>query len=408
MSLPLAVTGGAARVGYVLKVFPRVSETFVINEVRALEALGESLRIFSLHRGDPAVPHGVLRELRSPVLTVEDELPDDVAVAAARQRLAHEFDPADRDALLPRKYVRLALRLAALVRTHGVGHLHAHFASRATHVAALAARLAGCSYSCTAHAKDIYHEAVDPRVLRWKLAGARFVVTVTDYNQAHLRRLVADQPDVAARVVRLYNGVDLTRFRPCAEPAAGPPLVLAVGRLVEKKGFPVLVEACRLLAARGVAFACEIIGGGPDEPALAAQIAAGGLAGTVTLRGVVPTEQVAARLADAAVVALPCVVARDGNVDALPTILLEAMASARPVVSTCLSGIPEIVVPGETGLLMPPGDAAALADALAALLDDPGRRRAMGQAGRRRAEHLFDLHANAAHLRRWLRAEMGA
>lgn len=396
----------SARIGYVLKVFPRVSETFVINEIRAVEALGTGVAIFSLHQAEPDVPHGVLRELRAQPSRVDAlPAPDEAQVGRTARRLADRLgvDAAQRPALLPRKYVRLAMQLAELADAAGVRHLHAHFASRSGHVAALAATLLGGTYSVTAHAKDLYHRDVDPAVLRWKLARARFVITVTDYNRRFLDTVLADTRN-APPVIRLYNGVDLARFPATPPPRDEAPLVLAVGRLVEKKGFDVLVDACALLQARGVAFRCEIIGGGAEAAPLRARIAAAGLDARLALRGVLPTEAVAARLGDAALVTLPCVVGEDGNVDALPTVLLEAMACARPVVSTRLSGIPEIVDDGATGLLVPPRDAAALADALQALLADPARAAAMGRAGRARAEERFDLHRNAAVLRERLLA----
>ena len=400
----------ALRIGYVLKVFPRVSETFVINEIRAVEGMGTDVAIFSLHQAEPGVPHGVLRELRAQPSRVDAlPAPDEARIGRTVRRLAArlEVDEAQRAALLPRKYVRLAMQLAELADAAGVRHLHAHFASRSGHVAALAAALLGGTYSVTAHAKDLYHRDVDPAVLRWKLARARLVVTVTDYTPRFLDGLLAETRG-APPVLRLYNGVDLARFHATAPPRDAAPLLLAVGRLVEKKGFDVLVDACALLQARGVAFRCEIIGGGAEEAALRARIAAAGLDARLTLRGVLPTEAVAARLADAAVVTLPCVVGADGNVYALPTVLLEAMACARPVVSTALSGIPEIVDDGVTGLLVPPRDAAALADALQALLTDPARAAALGRVGRSRAEERFDLHRNAAVLRDRLLAVVAA
>jgi len=149
-----------------------------------------------------------------------------------------------------------------------------------------------------------------------------------------------------------------------------------------------------------VGFSCEIIGGGAGEAALRAQIEELGLRSVVALSGSLTTEEVGERLGEAALVTLPCVVGADGNVDALPTVLLEAMGAARPVVSSRLSGIPEIVVDGETGLLVPPNDAERLADALQCVLGDPVRAAAMGRAGRARAEALFDLHRNAGEIRR--------
>ncbi len=391
--------------GYVLKVFPRVSETFVINEIRALEACGERVCVFSLHEPDTTVPHRILDELRCPVFVVDrGDVPSDATIASTRKQLERRF-PGDallHARLLPRKYVSLAVRLAALVREQQVVRLHAHFASRAGHVAALTAALCGCPYSITAHAKDIYHSDVDQELLRWKIAGAACVITVTDYNQNHLRSLVADIAGAPEKIFRLYNGIDLSRFGARPSPPRPRPLIVAVGRLVEKKGFGVLIEASRRLREQALDFDCEIIGGGPEEAELRQQILTGGLEQVVRLRGVLATEQVAERLQAATVVVLPCVVGRDGNVDALPTVLLEAMASGRPVVSTRLSGLPEIVDDGRTGLLVPPGDHAALAEAVAALITDAARCQAMGRAGRQRAEELFDLDANVSRLRTML------
>lgn len=397
-------------IAYVAKVFPRTSETFVINELRALEELGEQPVVFSLHRNPATVTHAILGELRAPVEIIEDVEVSDRDAKRASERLADELGvaEADRGRVLPRKYVRLAVALAERAAHHGVRHLHAHFASRAGHVSALASVLLGTGYSITAHAKDIYHRDVDRDLLAWKIRRARFVVTVTDYNHQHLLDLLGEGDPAAERVVRLYNGVDLTRFAPQAAPRDGAPRVVAIGRLVEKKGFGVLVDACAELRDRGVALRCEILGGGELEQELRSQVARLGLERTVELAGSMTTEAVAGRLRGAAVVALPCIVGSDGNVDALPTALLEGMASSLPLVSTRLSGIPEIIDDGSNGLLVEPGDAGALADALAALLADPDRAAAMGAAGRRRAEELFDLRRNVAALAERFRGCIGA
>lgn len=388
-------------IAYVAKVFPRTSETFIINELRALEELGDEPVVFSLHHNPSPVTHAILASLKAPVFYVEDVEVDDSAVRRAAERLAQSFGIAreERGRYLPRKYVRLALGVNALAERHGVRHLHAHFASRAGHVAVLAADLAGCGASITAHAKDIYHRDVDRELLKWKLRHARFTVTVTDYNHRHLLELLGSDRSTAQKVLRLYNGVDLDHFRAGARRTGEPPRIVSIGRLVEKKGFGVLVNACALLRDRGTAFRCEIIGGGEFEADLRELVRAHRLDDVVVLTGSLTTEAVAERLRHAAVVALPCIVAEDGNVDALPTALLEGMASGVPLVSTKLSGIPEIIVDGENGLLVEPGDAAALADALGAILSDPVRAASMGEAGRRRAEALFDLRRNVAVLR---------
>ncbi len=392
-------------IGYVAKVFPRASETFVINELRALELLGESPVMFSLHHNPAPVSHAILAELRAPVVYVEDVEVDDRKVRRATESLSESLGIAagERDRYLPRKYVRLAVAMSELARKFGVRHLHAHFASRSGHVAALASVLSGHGYSITAHAKDIYHRDVDRELLAWKIRNARFVVTVTGFNLDYLSRLLAEFGTPAAGVIRLYNGVDLDRFASRRGAVATPARIVSIGRLVEKKGFGVLIDACARLKVRGVPFHCEIIGGGELEAALRRRIEGSGLGGEITLAGSLSTEDVAQHLRDATVVALPCIVAADGNVDALPTALLEGMAASLPLVSTRLSGIPEIVVDGENGLLVEPDDAGGLADALEKILTDPARATAMGEAGRRRAESLFDLHKNVATLREMLR-----
>ncbi len=395
--------GRLLTVAYVLKVFPRLSETFVINEIRAIEAMGIRVVIYSLHRPQEVVDHGILRDIEAPIHYVDDEeMPSDESVRLALRKLERllGLDDQLRRSVLPRKYVRLALALRELIAGAGVDHIHAHFASRAGHVTAIVGTMTGVPYSITAHAKDIYHEDVDRNVLVWQLAAARFVITVTDFNRRYLRDLLG--PEAGARVRRVYNGVDLSRFDVVPYESAEAGRILGVGRLVEKKGFDVLVEACRILRDRGCRFFCEIVGGGAEESALRAQVNGAGLSGRVLLTGALPTEDVAGKMALASVVVLPCVAGRDGNVDALPTVLLEAMARGRPVISTRLSGIPEIVEDGETGILVEPRDAAALADALERVLEDRAGGSRMGAGGRARAERLFDLTSNASEVGREL------
>jgi colanic acid/amylovoran biosynthesis glycosyltransferase len=376
------------RVGYVLKRFPRFSETFILNELLALQALGVEVHVFSLLTPPDEPRHARLAQLRAPVTYLAKTLAPVV-----------EGDPlfAGTEAKAAGVLMGKAAEVARLAKAAGITHLHAHFASDPTTVALLAARQIRGTFSFTAHARDIFHTYVSARVdrakRRAKLSEAAFAVTVSNFNAAHLRKIC---PGAAERIHRLYNGIDLDLFTPAE--GAVPGRIVAVGRLVEKKGFGVLVQACALLRARGVAFDCRIIGDGPLHADLSAQIAALGLLGHVTLAGPMPQEHLAAELGTAAVATLPCVITPDGDRDGLPTVLLEAMGKAIPVVTTTVTGGPEIVANGETGVLCPPGDPVALADALAAVLSDPFRARAMGAAGRLRAERLFNLATNAAHL----------
>src|SRR5712692_1823336 len=266
---------------------------------------------------------------------------------------------------------RLSAQASPPKRHWVIGRFHAHFASRAAHVAMLGSRLAGIPYSFTAHAKDIYHEEVDQDLLRVKLRHADVVVTVSEFNRRTLLRIGSGIPGVEEKVRRLYNGVDLDLFRPRTGGPGASGRILAVGRFVEKKGFPTLIEACAVLRQRGVPFTCDLIGSGNQQALLEDLIARRGLGGQVTVRGALALEEVASEMRAASLLVLPCIMAADGNMDALPTVLLEAMASGVPVVSTALSGIPEIVVDGETGYLVEPGDAVALAGAMERILGEP-------------------------------------
>ncbi len=402
---------------YVLKMYPRFSETFVLFELLGLERRGRRLHIVSLRKPDDGRFHEALARLEAGVTYLPEHVrcaPGAYLSAQARalrrapRALGRTLRSAIRHGPEARQAWWRAPLVAELALARGAERLHAHFASLPAVTAMYAAELAALPFSFTAHAKDIFCDARPRALLRELLCAARRVVTVSDYNAAFLRSLAggALPPE---RVVRVYNGVDLERFRPAPERQSEAPLVLAVGRLVEKKGFVHLVDACALLHEQGVRFRCEIVGKGPCQAELEARIAEHHLQGMVALLGPLPGEVVAEKLREAAVVAAPCVRARDGNQDGLPTVILEAMAAGRPVVSTPVSGIPEAVADGVTGRLVPPGDARALAQALAALLRDEGARARMGREGRRRAEHLFDLERNVAELERYLcQAESGA
>lgn len=391
-------------IGYVLKMYPRFSETFVLSELLELERQGVPLHIFSLKKPDDGVFHADVARLNARVTY----LPESV-LGSPRSYLAAQVDAARHD---PARYARAVAAVAAQrrrtavkhflraswiaphLRRHGITHVHAHFASAPASVALHLHRLTGVSYSFTAHAKDIYLDGIDLQALRAKLREARFVVTVSDYNRRHLAQLAGRDG-----VVRIYNGIDLDRFSANGQATGDPPLVLAVARLVEKKGLDDLVRACARLRADGRRFRCAIVGKGPKERALRQLIAALRVGDVVELAGPVPRERLLELYKRAAVVAAPCVVAADGNRDGLPTVLVEAMALGVPVVATDVTGIPELVEDGRTGILVPQRSPDALAAAIARLLDDRETARALAEAARRRVEADFDLHANVARLR---------
>lgn len=383
-----------APIAYILKRFPRFSETFILNELLAHEAAGATTCIYSLLAPPEEPRHARLADLTAEVMILKAHGQGPHGVApSGDEALFSGKTPQEIGALL-----RKAAAVAADARARGITHFHAHFGSDTTTVAYLAARAIGGTYSFTAHAKDIYHTYVSPEadaeMRRAKLREAAFVATVSDYNARHLSDLCS-----GARVIRLYNGIDLTSFKPVDRANQQPGHLIAVGRMVAKKGFHVLLDACALLMARNVRFSLSLVGAGPLEAALRAQRAALGLENTVSMDGPLAQEALIEKMGTTCAAVLPCVVTESGDRDGLPTVLLEAMARGLPVVTTTVSGGPEIVRDGLTGRLCAPGDARSLANALEDVLAVPERAHLMGQAGRRRAEDLFDLTTNAGRLR---------
>ncbi len=383
------------RIGYVLKMYPRFSETFILNEILALQAQGADLEVFSLRGPIDGRFHEDLARVQAPVtyLTMAAKTSELWETLGRAHRLLPGAVCAHLDELLqvsPDDAAQ-AEELACFVVNHRIDHLHAHFGSVSTTVARLAARLSGVSYSFTAHAKDIFHEEVDLEEMRQKLADAAAVVTVSDYNVAFLRRNYGAS---AERVVRIYNGLDLDAFSQSA-PADRPPVVAAVGRLVEKKGFCYLMDAIAQLVGTGRRLRLDVVGTGDQEDALRAQVAELGLTETVNFHGPLPQGQTREVIRQASVLAAPCVVGADGDRDGLPTVILEGLAVGTPVVATPVTGIPEAVLDGQTGLLVRERDSTALAAALALLIDDQDLGRELAAAGRRHVEVNFDSRHNA-------------
>lgn len=386
-------------VGYVLKRYPRFSETFVVNEILAHERAGLKIDIFALGPVEETHFQDGISQVRAPVTrynnkqhkpesvwqlfqTAFRELPDFAGKLAAADCNVHELAQ--------------SINVALQVRQRGIQHLHAHFGTQAATVARQAAVFAGISYTFTAHAKDIYFQYEEPVHLDRKMRDASATVTVSDYNLAYLKEQYGED---AAKAVRIYNGMDLRKF-PYAAFASRERHILAVGRLVPKKGFDVLLEALALLKKKNVPFRATLVGGGLLEEELAAQIQALGIGGAVTMAGPMPQQDIIRMMRAANMVVAPCVISEDGDRDGLPTVLLESMALGTPVISTQVAGIPELVSDGLTGLCVPERDPQALADAVERLLDDHDLCRTLAQNGRALIEREYDEDRNAAQLRR--------
>lgn len=396
------------RVGYVVKRYPRYSETFIVNEILAHEAAGLEIEIFALRPPCDTHFQNLISKVRAPVtyLSYHGVKITDFwsAMKAAGEVLPNFWSEMEGTRGEEAINIYQAAVLANLARQKQIAHLHAHFATDATNVARLAARFAGISYTFTAHAKDIFHESVVWEDLARKLREAAGVVTVSDFNFQFLHE---NYGEAAKRVVRIYNGLDLEEF-PYAAPEKRRPQIVSVGRLVEKKGFGDLIDACAVLAKRGQDFECLIVGTGELEAQLQAQVEQLDLAEYVQLTGPRPQNEIKSLVQSAAVFAAPCVVGSDGNRDGLPTVLLEAMALGTPCVSTDVTGIPEILHHGETGLMVEQHAPDRLADALAKLLTDCDLRVRLAQRARSLIEDNFDVHRSAALVRKLFARATGA
>ncbi|GMT41710.1 MAG: colanic acid biosynthesis glycosyltransferase WcaL [bacterium] len=387
------------RVGYVLKRYPRYSETFIVNEILALEAAGVEIEIFSLLPPTDGHFQDIISRVKAPVSYLEYAGIKTLDFWEAF-KLASQAYPnlwlCMRDAVNEEhEIVYQALLLANAIRDKGLHRLHAHFASAAAGVAMLASRFAGVPYSFTTHAKDIFHNNVNSDDFNRKLLNAETVVTVSDYNVDFLQTKYGNS---AQNVKRIYNGIDLDRFT-FKPPQWNQNEIVAVGRLVEKKGFDDLIRACAILSERNIEFNCRIIGTGELLDDIRNLIKHFDLVGKVELTGPQPQCEIIKHVQNAALFAAPCLVGLDGNRDGLPTVLLEAMALGTPCVSTDVTGIPEAIRNNDTGLLVSQRNPRGLADAIEKLLGDFDLRLRIAQSARRLVESTFDVKQNSAALR---------
>jgi glycosyltransferase involved in cell wall biosynthesis len=392
-------------VAYIMSRFPKLSETFVLYEMLALQQQGVGVEIFPLINERAKVMHEeakpfAARARYQPVLSwpiLRAQLGWLRAQPRAYMGLWWEVL---RGAWGSPNYLvgglgilPMAARFAEEMRALGITHIHAHFANHPT-VAALAAhRLTGIPFSFTAHAHDLY---VDQHMLKQKVRAAAFVVAISNYNKELIVKHCGE--DVRDKVVVIHCGVDTSLFRPRQKVPGGPFTIVCVGSIEEKKGQTHLVEACRLLKQRNLDFVCHLIGDGQTRAALEQQIQQAGLTGLVRLEGGLPRAEVLRMLEQADVVALPSIQTKSGKMEGIPVALMEPLACEVPVISTRISGIPELVEDGVTGLLVPPADPAALAGALERLANDPELGRSLGRAGRAKVLREFDLAANTSQL----------
>jgi len=400
-------TGAAGRVAFVLKGYPRLSETFIAQEILALERLGLDILIVSLRHPTDRSMHPIHRQIGAAVLYLPEYLhqePLRVWCGWLRSRRKAGYRAAQTAWLAdlrrdptPNRIRRFsqALVLAAEL-PDDITHIHAHFLHTPASVARYTALLTGLDWTASAHAKDIW--TLPKWEKRSKLAEARWIVTCTEVARRHLAGLTS-RPDA---VWLCYHGVDLARFGP-PPPRSGkrdgsdpqrPVLILSVGRPVAKKGYDDLLEALALLPA-GLHWRFAHIGGGALRATLKRQAERLGLSRRIEWRGAMVQPEVLAAYREADVFVLASKVANDGDRDGLPNVLIEAQTQELACLSTSVSAIPELIEHNVTGLLVPPGCPPALAEALERLIRDPVERAQFGAAGEHRVRRLFSMEDGA-------------
>ena len=383
------------RLGYLYSRYPVISQTFCDAEMLALERRGIELEIGSIYPPLTSLRHEHISRLLAPIRYAPPQQILKIWEKNAKttgkwpRELVDQHERKYGPSVKAGQRARNALYFAEYFARNGVDHVHIHFANRAAHTALFLKEISGISFSVTAHGQDFMKDLGNDDLLREICAAAEFVAAETDNS----RELLCQRcPDSAAKIYRVYNGIDLEHFPTPVSATINPvPRIISVGRLVAFKGFEYLIDTCAELARRGFDFVCDIIGDGPLRETLQAKIDILNLSPRINLLGSLSQRAVFEKLRAADIFALASVTDQQGASDVFPTVIIEAMAAARPVVSTRLAGIPESVVNDQTGVLVSPGDTTALAQALDRLLRNAELRLRYGRAGRARVEQHFRI-----------------
>jgi glycosyltransferase involved in cell wall biosynthesis len=384
------------RLAYLYSRYPVPSQTFCDTEMLELERRGFDLLIASMYPPKTATRHEYLSRLRAPVqYAPEKPCLERLVGKAKRQRRWPEALIAQHERNYGTDYkarlrARNALFFVELFERQRIGHFHVHFANRAAHTALFVKAISGIPFSITAHGQDFMVDLGNQELLREICASAEFVAAETDYSRELLAR---NCPASGDKIFRVYNGIDLKKFDSAIDASRppGPTRLLSVGRLVEFKGFDVLIEACAELRRRNMPITCEIVGDGPLRPELEAQVSERNLTGVVRFSGEQSQDYVLKAFAACDIFVLAAVTETRGASDVFPTVIAEAMTSGKPVISTTVAGIPELVVQNETGLLVAPRDPHGLAAALRRLIGDHALCASFGRAARERIETHFTI-----------------
>jgi colanic acid/amylovoran biosynthesis glycosyltransferase len=400
------------RVAWIMSRFPRLTETFVLYEILAAEALGLSVDVYPLLRERAKVVHPEAQEMLGrvqykPFLSWGIIASQLYWLARAPRSYLGALWALVRGAWGSANFLIGGLatfpkvaHMARGMRANGVEHVHCHFANHPALAGFVIQRLTGITYSFTVHGSDIY---VDRHMLSRKVAEAAFVIAVSEYARSLILEECGEAFQAKIRVV--HCGVDVEVFVPNADRVMSADLsIVCVATLSPWKGQEQLIEACRLLTERGVEIRCLLVGGGGDRDALQRRIVDAGVADRVQIAHWKTRPEVARLIREADVVVAPSVPMRSGKQEGIPVTLMEAMASGIPVVASRLGGIPELISDEQTGLLVAPGDPAGLADALGRLQASPELRRRLAEAGRERVLRDFELRSNAAEVVRQIKA----
>jgi len=393
---------GDRRIAFLLSQFPETHETFILREFVGMKNAGMDFEIYSLKRCRDAIVHpeaeGFIARttypsMIGPVSSMQYAVCSPIKfLKAYGVVLRHILNPLN---FLKANVVFVrSLYFARLMKKNNIGHIHAHWATMPTTSAEIISTLLDIPFSFTAHAWDIFLSKKQD--LKKKIKKAQYIITCTRYNRHYVKGNLGKE--LGEKFIVNYHGLDLEEFQMRKPRPREDNLILGIGRLVEQKGFEYLIKACGILKRKAINFHCVIVGDGPWKQGLGDRVLALGLKDNVTFIGSTSQEQIKDLLNKASVFAAPCVVAKNGDRDGIPNVILEAMASGVPVVATNVSGLPEVIVDNQTGLVAQPKDPMTLAKAIEKVLKKDVCVDRLTANARRLIEREFDIRKNAEEL----------
>lgn len=393
------------KIAYILSQFPEIHETFILREILELKRNKINLAIFSLKKCKDKIIHPQAKALMdetyySPLIFSWNIIKAKFYFLFTQPLklfnvffylIRHNYKSVE---LLIKSLgvLPISLYFAKEIQHKGIEHIHAHWATIPTTSAVIISQMTGIPFSFTAHAWDIF---IDQTMLAEKVKRAQFVFTCTGYNKKFLNSLL--EKKYRDKVILNYHGIDFEKLEiPSRE--KDKYFVFSIGRLCEQKGFAYLIKSCKILIEKGYDIKCIIVGEGPDRKKLEKLIMEEEMEDVVLLKGIQPHSAIFEFFSKAAIFVLPCVIAKNGDRDGIPNVIIESLAVQIPVISTNVSGIPEIIVNNQTGLVIPPRDEKSLANAMIFLLQNSEKQKMFAKNGRNLVEEKFDIKKNVADL----------